>query len=42
MGRTDAEAEVSILEPLDAKSHVIGKDTDFWERLKAGEGDDRG
>ena len=40
--RTDAEAEVSILWPLDAKGHVIGKDPDCWERLNAGEGDDRG
>ena len=34
-GRTDAEAEISILWPPDAKNWC-------WERLKAGEGDDRG
>ena len=39
MGRTDAEAEAPILWPPDAKNWLTGKD---WERLKAGEGDDRG
>ena len=34
IGRTDVEAETPILWPPDAKS--------CWERLKAGEGDDRG
>ena len=28
IGRTDAEAEASILWPLDAKSQLIGKDPD--------------
>ena len=38
-GRTDAEAETSILWPPDAKNWLIGD----WERLKAGgEGGDRG
>ena len=41
-GRTDAEAEVSILWPPDAKSQLIGKDW-CWERLRArGEEGDRG
>ena len=40
--RIDAEAEVPVLWPPDAKSRLIGKDR-CWERLKAGqEGDDRG
>ena len=40
IGRTDAEAEASILWPPD--DWLIGKDR-FWERLKArGEEDDRG
>ena len=40
-GRTDAEAEALLLWPPDGKSRLTGKD---WclERLKAGEGDDRG
>ena len=42
-GRTDAEAEASILWPPVAKSQTIGKDPWSWETLKAGgEGDDRG
>ena len=42
-GRTDVEAETSTLWPPDAKNWLIGKDPDFWERLKVGgEGDDRG
>ena len=43
-GRTDAKAEVPILWPPDAKSHLSGKDPDWcWDRLKAGgEGDARG
>ena len=42
-GRTDAEAETPILWPPHAKSWLIGKDPDSWERLGAGgEGDDRG
>ena len=28
IGRTDAEAEAPILWPPDAKSHLIGKDSD--------------
>ena len=40
--RTDAEAETSILWPLYAKNWLIGCWCWFWERLKAGEGDDRG
>ena len=39
IGRT--EAKVLILWPPDAKSQFIGKDW-CWERLKAGEGGDRG
>ena len=43
IGRTDAEAETPILWPSDEKSWLIWKDTDGWERLKAGrERDDRG
>ena len=42
IGRTDAEAEASILWPPDAKNWLIGR-LWCWERLKAGgEGDDRG
>ena len=41
IGRTDAEAEAPILWPPDAKNWLIWKDPD-GERLKAGEGDDRG
>ena len=41
IGRTDAEAETTILWPPDAKNWLIRKD--WRERLKAGgEGDDRG
>ena len=40
IGRTDAEAETSVLWPSHAKSWLIGKD---WEALGAGgEGNDRG
>ena len=41
IGGTDAEAPV--LWPPDAKNWLIGKDSNAagWERLKAGEGDDR-
>ena len=39
IGRTDVEAETPILWPPDVKSWLIWKDR---ERLKAGEGDDRG
>ena len=38
IGRTDAEAP--LLWPPDAKNRLAGKDW-CWERLKAGEGDDR-
>ena len=41
IGRTDAEAEAQILWKLHAKSRLIRKDW-CWERLKAGEGNDRG
>ena len=40
-GRTDAEAKAPILWPPDAKNWLTGKDPDV-ERLKAGEGNDRG
>ena len=41
--RTDVEAKTLILWPPDAKSWLIWKDPDGWERLRAGgEGDDRG
>ena len=44
IGRTDAEAEAPIPWPPDAKSQLIGKDPDAgcWERLRLGEGSDRG
>ena len=38
--QTDDEA--LILWPPDVKSQFIRKDPDGWERLKAGEGDDKG
>ena len=41
IGRTDADAEAPILWPPDAKSQLTGKDC-YWQRLRAGEGDDRG
>ena len=41
IGRTDAEAQTPILWPPDRKSQLIGKDS-CWERLRAGEGGDRG
>ena len=44
IGRTDAEAETSILWPSDAKSWLVWKDSDagvFWLGA-GGEGDDRG
>ena len=37
IGRTDAEAP--ILQPLDAKSQLNGKDPDAGKKLKAGEGE---
>ena len=41
IGKTDAEAEATILWPPDVKSRITGKDQ-CWERLKAGgEGADR-
>ena len=42
IGRTDAEAEVPILWPLDAKNWLIGKKLWCWARWKAEEGDNRG
>ena len=43
IGRTDAQAEVLILWPPDAKSRLIGKDPDARKRLKArAKGGDRG
>ena len=42
-GRTDAEAETPILWPPDAKNWLILQERPWsCERLKAGEGDDRG
>ena len=44
IGRIDAEAEAPILWPPDAKSHLIGKDSDIgkdWKRTE-GEGGHRG
>ena len=43
IGRTDVEAETSILCPPDAKHWLMGKRPRCWERLRAGgEEDDRG
>ena len=43
IGRTDAEAETPIFWPPDVKIWLIGKESQCWERLKAGgEGDNRG
>ena len=43
IGRTDVEAETPILWPPDAKSWLIGKDSDAGRDWGAGgEGDDRG
>ena len=39
--RTDAETEVPILSPPDAKNRLIGKDPDAGKDV-GGEGDDRG
>ena len=41
IGMTDAKAKVPILWLPDVKNYLIRKDP-CWERLKAGEGDDRG
>ena len=41
IGRTDAEAETPILWPRDVKNWLRRRPW-CWERLKAGEGDDRG
>ena len=41
IGRTDVEAETPTLWPPDAKNCLIWRPW-CWERLKAGEGDDRG
>ena len=40
--RTNAEAETPILWPPDVKNWLNWKRPWFWERLKAGEGNDRG
>ena len=42
IGRTDTEAEAPILWPHDVKNETHLKRPWCWERLKAGEGDDRG
>ena len=42
IGRTGAEAKTPILWPPDAKNWLTEKSPWYWERLKAGEGDDRG
>ena len=42
IGRTDAEAETPIFWPPDVKNQLIWKPPWCWERLRAGEGDDRG
>ena len=42
IGRTDGEAETTILWPPDAKDWLIFKRPWCWQRLKVGEGDDRG
>ena len=42
IGGTDAEAEAPILWSPDEKSLLIRKDSRCWERLRAGEADDRG
>ena len=43
IGRTDAEAEVPVLWPVDAESLLTGKKPCCWERLRAGgKGDDGG
>ena len=41
IGKTDAEVEAPLLWPSDAKSQLIREDWS-WERLKAGEVDNRG
>ena len=42
-GRTDAEAEAPILQPLDVKSQLIGKDPDAGkDRRQEEKGEDRG
>ena len=43
IGKTDTEAETSIVWSPDTKNWLIGKDPMSWERLKAGrKGDNRG
>ena len=42
IGRTDAKVETPILWPPDAEELTHWKRPFFWERLKAGEGDNRG
>ena len=41
-GRNDAKAETPVLWPPDAKSWLIGKDSDAERDWAGGEGDDRG
>ena len=42
IGRTDAEAETSVLWPLYTKNWLIGKDSEVERLTAGGEGDDRG
>ena len=42
LGRTNVEAETTVLWPPDAKSWLIGKDPDAGKLKAGGEGDDRG
>ena len=42
IGRTDAEAEIPIIWPHDAKSRLSGKRLWRWKRLRAEEGSERG
>ena len=42
IGRSDVEAETPILWPPDEKSWLTGEKLWCWERLRAGEGGDRG
>ena len=42
IGRTDAKVETPILWPPDAEELTHWKRPFFWERLKSGEGDNRG
>ena len=43
IGKTDTKTEAPVLWPPDAKSQLIGKDPDPWEKCRVGgEGGDRG